>query len=203
MRPELLKTVQAQLDEIRIPEACVTFWRVFSFDEKTGEIKMMVAQNNIIPYQGADVMARILAGDATWVPRAMFFEFENTAGVPTVPTPARDEGIDYFLTTLPLTPTKDYLRIPLVVSPSLSASSANYDGNQATFFAVSAGLTGIHGRTFDSSVNSKVYGVALAATPEVAQYTSDRLFSRSYLGFSPIPKEDGYQIGAQYLIRFM
>ena len=164
---------------------------------------MMTEHRNIIPYQGADVMARILAGDATWAPRAMFFEFENTAGSPTIPTPARDEGIDYYLTTLPLDLDKDYLRIPLVVSPSLSASGTNYDGNQVTFFAVSAGLTGIHGRTFDSSVNSKVYGVALAATPTVAQYTLDRLFSRSYSGFSPVPKEDGYAIGGQYMIRFV
>ena len=179
-----------------------TQWRIFSFNERTGEIRKMVSQPSIIPYQGADILARILAGDSSWAPAAVFFEFENTAGAPVIPVPTRAEGIDYYLSTLALEATKDYLRIPLVVAPSFTASGTDYDGNQVTFFAVTAGLTGVHGKTFDFSVDSKVYGVALAATPTPAQYTQDRLFSRSYTGFDPVPKDDGFQIGAQYLIRF-
>jgi hypothetical protein len=132
----------------------------------------------------------------------MYFEFENTAGSPTIPSPTRDEGIEYYLDDLSLEATKDYVRIPLIVPAAFTASGSDYEGNQATFWAVTSGSTGVHGKTFDQSVNSKVYGVALAATPTPAQYTQDKLFSRSYTGFSPVPKEDGYQIGAQYLIRF-
>ena len=202
---KIIQAVKEQLDIIEpvdLARGVQTWWRIFSFDEKTGELRKMVSQKNIIPYQGADVLARILAGDVTYKPGAMFFEYENTAGTPTPPSPTRDEGIDYYLNDLPLTANRDYLRIPLVVAPSLTASSSDYSGNQATFFALTGGATGIHGETFDSTANSKVYGVALAATPEPTQYTQDLLFSRSYAGFTPVPKEDGYQIGAQYLIRF-
>lgn len=204
MNASSLRALQEQLSIIEPVDvrSWQTWWRVFSFDERTGEIRRMFEQKNIIPYQGADIMARVLAGDDSYAPAAMYFEFENTAGTPTPPTPARNEDISYYLSTLALEASKDYLRIPLVVSPSFTASGASYDGNQVTFFAVTAGMTGVHGKTFDHTVDSQVYGVALAATPTPDQYTSDLLFSRSYTGFAPVPKEDGNQIGAQYLIRF-
>lgn len=206
MTPKIIQTLRGQLanfEEVGLPHGVQVSWRIFSFNEKTGIIKQLVEQPNIIPFQGADVMAKLLSGDIDWAIGAMFFEFENTAGTPTVPTPARDENISYYLSDLALSSTKDYVRVPLVVPAGITSSdSAKYDGNQATFFAITTGVQGVHGKTFDHTVNSKVYGVALAATPDPEQYTQDRLFSRSYSGFSPIPKEDGYQIGAQYVIRF-
>ena len=205
MTPDALQVLHRKLaaSELIDPtQDFSTWWRLFLFNPDNGHIKMLVEQKNIIPYQGADILARLLAGDDTCAPGAMFFEFENTAGSPSVPSPTRSEGIDYYLSDLLLDPDKDYIRAPLVVSPAISASGSDYNGNQVTFFAITSGLTGVHGRTFDQAVNSKVYGVALAATPSPTQYTQDLLFSRSYSGFSPIPKEDGYQCGAQYIIRF-
>jgi len=202
MKPEVMDALREQLivEPVDLIKGATTWWRIFSFNEETGEIRKMVSQKNIIPYQGADVLARILGGDHTWAPGAMLFEFENTAGSPTIPIPTRDEGIDYYLG---LSGTKDYLRIPLIVPPSFSASSGNYGGNQVTFWAVTSGTEGqAHSLQFGDTQDSKVYGVGLAATPTPDQYTQDRVFSRSYTGFSPVPKEAGYQIGAQYLIRF-
>jgi hypothetical protein len=202
MDAQLIGRLKPQLDQLLLPAGVATWWRIFSFDEKTGIIKQLVEQKNIIPFQGADVMAKLLSGDLDWAIGAMFFEFENTAGTPTVPSPARGENISYYLSDLALEASKDYVRVPLVVPPGIASSdSAKYDGNQATFFAVTSGMQGIHGKTFDHTVDSKVYGVALAATPDPDQYTQDRLFSRSYDGFDPVPKEDGYQVGAQYVIR--
>jgi hypothetical protein len=204
MNQELVRVLKAQLDAVDLGSDDVrTWWRIFSFDEKTGSIKRMVSQPNIIPYQGADVLARLMSGDSAYAIGAMYFEYENTAGVPTPPSPSRDEGIDYYLDDLALSATQDYVRVPLEVPALISSSdSADYAGNQATFFAITTGTQGVHSKAFSDAANSKVYGVALAATPDPEQYTSDRLFSRSYSGFSPVPKEDGYQIGAQYLIRF-
>lgn len=203
MRDEVTRVIKAQLDAVDLGGDDVkTWWRIFSFDEKTGIIKKMVSQPNIIPFQGADILAKLISGDLDWKIGAMLFEFENTAGAPTVPSPVRGEGIDYYIDDLNLEANKDYLRIPLVVPPGITPSSSSYVGNQATFFAITSGVAGIHGKTFDQGVDSKVYGVALAATPDVAEYTQDKLFSRSYSGFDPVPKEDGHQIGAQYLIRF-
>ena len=203
MKPEALQVLHANLaalEPVDLGQDAATWWRIFSFNPETGHVKVLVEQKNIIPYQGADVLARLLAGDITYAPGAMFFEFEN--GTPSVPSPSRDEGIEYYLDTLALSSVKDYVRAPLVVSPSISASGSDYDGNQVTFFAITAGTTGVHGKAFSLSAGSEVYGVALAATPEPTQYTQDKLFSRSYSGFTPVPKEDGYQIGGQYIIRF-
>ena len=202
MNHELIRRIQAQLDEVRLDSRDVaTWWRIFSYDEETGIVKKMVAQPNIIPYQGADILARALAGDADYTAGAMLFEYEN--GVPTIPSPQRDEGIDYYLDDLQLSATKDYIRVPLVIPAGFSSSdSTKYDGNQATFFAITAGEEGIHGKGFSETAGSQVYGVGLVATPEPTEHTRDLLFSRSYDGFDPIEKEDGYQIGAQYLIRF-
>ena len=204
MNHELIRKLETQLEDIDLGgRDMVTWWRIFSFNEETGIIKQMVAQSNIIPYQGADVLARALSGNVNYKAAAMLFEFENTAGAPTVPSPQRDEGIDYYLDDLALSLTKDYLRIPLIIPAGFSSSDNDkYNGNQATFFAITSGTEGIHGRTFDHSVNSQVYGVGLVATPTPTQSTSDLLFSRSYDGFDPVPKEDGYSIGGQYLIRF-
>lgn len=203
MNRELIRKLQVQLENVQLDRDVRTWWRIFSFCEETGIIKQMVAQPNIIPYQGADVLARALAGDTDYVAGAMLFEYENTAGVPTIPSPQRDEGISYYLDDLALSATKDYLRIPLVIPAGFSSSdSTKYNGNQATFFAITSGTAGIHGKGFTQAANSKVYGVGLVATPQPAQYTSDLLFSRSYDGFDPVPKEGGYQIGAQYMIRF-
>jgi len=207
MNHELIRKLSDQLDSVRddvsLEHDVLTWWRIFSFNEETGIIKKMVAQPNIIPYQGADVLARALAGDADYVAGAMLFEYENTAGAPSIPSPQRDEGIDYYLDDLSLSATKDYLRIPLVIPAGFSSSdSTKYDGNQATFFAITSGVTGIHSKGFTQADSSQVYGVGLVATPQPTQYTSDLLFSRSYDGFDPVPKESGYQIGAQYMIRF-
>jgi len=204
MNHELIQKLQVQLEDIDLgSHDMVTWWRIFSFHEKTGTIKQMVAQSNIIPYQGADVLARVLSGNVNYKAAAMLFEFENTAGVPTIPSPQRAEGIDYYLDDLALSLTKDYLRIPLVIPAGFSSSdSTRYNGNQATFFAITSGTAGIHGRAFDHSVDSQVYGVGLVATPTPTQSTSDLLFSRSYDGFDPVPKEAGYSIGGQYMIRF-
>lgn len=192
----------AQLDTVDLRTAS-TWWRIFKFDEKTGEIVQLVEQKNIIPYQGADVLARALSGNSSYGAGAMYFEYENTAGVPTIPSPQRDEDISYYLDTLNLSATKDYIRIPLVVPAGFSSSNSDrYDGNQVTFFAMTSGTTGTHGKAFSNAANSKVYGVALAAAPTPAQYTSDLLFSRSYDGFDPVTKDDGFAIGGQYLIRF-
>ena len=206
MKPEVLNALHAQLaavEPVDLEKGVTTWWRVFSFNEETGEIRSMFEQKNIIPYEGADILARVLGGDSDYFPAAMFFEYENIdPGPPVPPTPTRDEGIDYYLDTLALESDKDYLRIPLVVPPSFTAESSLYTGNQVTFFAATTGIEGIHGKPFGSGSDSQVYGVALAATPDPDQHTSDKLFSRSYSGFSPVPKEAGYQIGAQYLIRF-
>jgi hypothetical protein len=198
-----MRALQQQVEDVHLPSSFKTWWRIFSFNEKTGIVKKVVAQPNLIPYQGADVLAKTLAGDVTFKASSILFEYQNTAGVIAVPTPARDEGIDYYLTTIPLTPNRDYLRVPMAAPTAFSSSdSTKYANNQASFFAISSGILGIHGEAFSSAANSQVFGVGMVATPTPDQYTQDKLFSRSYDGFDPVPKEDGYQIGAQYVIRF-
>jgi hypothetical protein len=50
-----------------------------------------------------------------------------------------------------------------------------------TFFALSSGATGVHGKTFSSGANSKICGFALVAMPVFADATLDVIAARTYL----------------------
>jgi hypothetical protein len=92
--------------------------------------------------------------------------------------------------------------VPLVISPNLVASSADYANNQVNFFAVTEGTTGFHGKDFSQSSNSAVYGAAQVATPVIGSQPDDVIFARTYSGIGKVPKEDGLQVGLQWFTRF-
>lgn len=178
---------------------------LFSFDEKTRKICRMVQLHNLILYGGADILGRLLAGQADYAVNMIYLEFQNTVGVITPPTVGREDGIAYY-NGLSSSPDTDFLRLPLLVNPSVDASEANYDSNQVTFFAESEGLTGFFGKTFDQSASSMVFGAALVAAPDPTDQSKDVVFSRVYIGelgwTDAIDKQDGKQIGVTWAIRF-
>jgi hypothetical protein len=79
----------------------------------------------------------------------------------------------------------------------------NQKGNQLTFFVQTSGTTGVLGRAFSHSVNSKVFAAALVATPVFSDRTKDVIFARTI--FSPenqVTKEASSQIGITWDIAF-
>jgi hypothetical protein len=145
---------------------------------------------NQIQYAWAHIATRLLGlGDVAYAIRGMYIEFENVAapGTPVVtPTFLREDGLEYY-DTLVSSGTRDYFRVALGSLPLITVQ-AGYEaffrtgeGNAATFMAQTAGLTGVHGKTFSSVMNSTIYGMALVATPVLTDPTQDVVFARTYL----------------------
>jgi hypothetical protein len=161
---------------------------VFRVCELTGKKTFLFSQHNEwVDTWGAIAARAIALGDRTYKLSAMYVEFENVASpgdAVTVPTIDPADGIDYYL-DLASSPTRDFLRIPLDVSPVLSVvdgydSIPDDEGNQVQLFATTQGVTGANGKTFSNGANSKIFGVALVATPEWGDRTRDIVFARSY-----------------------
>lgn len=176
----------------------------YLFNPKTKQVKKIVEKRNLVLYSGADILARLLSGDAKFAVGAMYIEFKNLADPsdPITPPPFdRTGGIAYY-NGLASSPDTDFLRVPLAVSPAFTASSTDYEGNQVTFFAQTEGLSGFHGKLFGPANNSAVYGAGLIATPDLPDQSQDRVFSRVYAGIDKVLKESGFEIGVTWTIRF-
>lgn len=178
---------------------------LYSFDEKTRRICRMIQLQNLILYSGADILGRLLAGQSEYAINTVYLEYQNTVGVITPPAVSRADGIAYY-NGLSSSLDTDFLRLPLLVNPSVDASGDDYESNQATFFAESEGLTGFFGKAFSQAASSYVFGAALVAAPDPADQSKDVVFSRVYIGdlgwASAIDKQNGKQIGLTWTIRF-
>jgi hypothetical protein len=150
-------------------------------------------------------------GNSKYKINAMYIEFDNVAdeGDPvTIPSYDRGEAIEYY-DDLINSGTRDYLRVPLRMSPDISIEPGfeNYfaegEGNLLTFFAQTTGVEGVHGKTFSNGVNSKICGCALVATPVFADRTQDRVFSRTYLAVDDqTVKQVSGQSGIEWQVSF-
>lgn len=190
----------------------VTLWRV---DEKTGLKVPITSQPNQIQYSWGFIAAKQIgfkrqADRPDYSISALYIEFvnqENPATPVSAPAFGRDTSISYYNN---LTGNNDFLRVQLSLEPALGVSPG-YDeylpvtqrGNQLTFFVQTSGTTGVHGKVFSHSVNSKVFSAALVATPVFSDRTKDVIFARTI--FSPenqVTKEASSQIGITWDIAF-
>jgi hypothetical protein len=191
-----------------LPKSFTTLWEI---NEK-GIWTPVGSSWNDLTYKWAHLVIKSLAqGDTDYKLTTMYMEFENV-GAPstlaTVPVIGRSEQLEYYDA---LGVSKDFLRVSLVSTPSISIAAGFEsffeagEGNVATFFAQSAGSVGILGRTFSDSVNSKVYGSALVATPGGTDRTEDIIFARSYYDGTIVPqqlKAPNTQIGISWTVPF-
>jgi hypothetical protein len=174
--------------------------RLFSFDPRTGIIRKMIERENLVLYGGADILAKLLSGDPKYAVNTMYLEFSNIA--PAIPSFDRTGGVSYY-NGLAADPNVDFLRVPLTVNPVIDSSDpVLYLGNRVTFFGVSEGTTGFHGKTFGPVAPSTVYGAALVAAPDVLDQSQDVVFSRAYAGIGSVTKEAGFEIGVTWTIQF-
>jgi len=167
------------------------------FDKRTREVKKVIQRTNLVLYGAADILALLIAGNADYKLNVMYIEFQNTGGTP-VPAPSfnRTGGRAYYDGLV----SADYLRVPVLTSPALSASASQYENNQAAFFAVTEGVLGVHGTAFNTT--SVVYGAALVAAPDIGDQSRDIVFSRVYTEIGSIQKEVGHEVGVSWTIRF-
>lgn len=142
-------------------------------------------QHNDVLYDWAAIGARLLTqGLSGYRIGGLYLEYKNVASPSdTVAPPAFDRsgGIGYY-NALASSPNIDYLRVPLVAASFDSSDAIKFpNGNRCSFFAMSQGTVGVHGKAFSDVNNSKVYGGALVAIPSLADATQDIVFSRFYL----------------------
>jgi hypothetical protein len=196
-------------DSVFKVEGRVGLWKVWD----DGWVTPVTFKPNQIQYDWGFIAAQTIGrGLFSYRIAAMYIEFENVAspGDPvTIPTFGRDEGTEYY-DDLQSSGTRDFLRVPLLQDPMLGIATgfesyftAGENGNKLTFFAQSQGTTGVHGKTFSDSVNSKVFGAALVATPTFADRTQDIIFARSYFPTAEQTlKEASSQIGISWEVSF-
>lgn len=191
----------------------VRLWRV----DASGLFTPLHSQPNQIQYSWGHIAARQLgyrpqAGRPSFHISALYIEFENV-GDPedtiSVSSFGRDVSVDYY-NELAASSTQDFLRVPLRLEPTLGISTGyedyftpGQDGNQLTFFAQTAGLQGVHGKSFSHTVNSKIYAAALVAAPTFSDRTQDVIFARTtFAAENQVTKEASAQIGVTWDIAF-
>jgi len=190
------------------PKSFTTIWTI----NESGLWTPVATAPNDLTYKWAYLVIKTLAhGDMDYKISSMYMEFENVASpstLATVPTIDREDQLGYYNS---LSANKDFLRVNLVSNPAISISSGfeSYfnegEGNTVTFFAQSAGVTGILGRDFSNSSNSKIYGSALVATPVSSDRYQDIIFARSYYDGVIVPqqlKSANTQIGISWTVPF-
>ncbi len=191
----------------------VGLWRVADEGLRT----LLHSQPNQIQYSWGHIAARQLglrpqAGRPSFHISAMYIEFENV-GDPSDPLTVtsfdRSLGVDYYDALLNSS-TQDFLRVPLRLEPTISIATGfedyftpDQDGNQLTFFAQTAGLTGVHGKSFSHTVNSKIYAAALVAAPVFSDRTQDVIFARTtFSSLNQVTKEASSQVGISWDVAF-
>ena len=157
---------------------------------------------NTILYSWSEILAELLTkGNSKYRISGMYLEFANVANpgdVVSVPTYNRTRDIDYY-TGLSVSSDLDYLRVPLTAT-TLSSKDALIN-NVLTFFAMSSGVVGIHGKPFSAANNSVIYGGALVAMPEAGDASQDKIFSAMYLPLDEQQaKGPNNQIGLEWQI---
>ncbi len=139
-------------------------------------------KKNLILNQWATITAQLLAtGNSAYRIGGMYLEFENTAApgdTVAAPTFDRTRDVTYY-DDLSGSSDRDYLRVPMTATQVLT-SGADFLSNQLVFFARSSGTTGVHGKTFSDSVNSKIFGASLVAFVDNNDATQDLLLSSFY-----------------------
>jgi hypothetical protein len=139
-------------------------------------------KSNLVLYEWTRIVSKLLtAGDANYRIGGMYLEFENTASPGdsvSAPTFNRTRTISYYQ-GLSGSASRDYLRVPLTATQVLT-DGADYTDNQLVFFARSSGVTGVHGKTFSDTVNSKIFGASLVAFVDSSDSTQDLLLSSFY-----------------------
>jgi hypothetical protein len=187
-------------------------WKVRYCRNGERHVEPITFKPNQIQIDWGFVAAKAIGqGDSLYKISTMYIEYENVAspGDPvTVPTFDRSEGIEYY-EDLQSSSTKDFLRVPLITNPTIGIETGfeSYftapEGNKLTFYTQTQGTEGIHGKTFSDSVNSKIYGAALVATPVFADRTKDIIFARNYYATAEqTVKEASNQVGVTWEISF-
>jgi hypothetical protein len=152
---------------------------------------------NLVTYQGADIVAKLLSGDARFRLARMWFEFDNAG--PASPTPSRDDTSASVRAAA--VGTRDIIRGPLVAQPLLAASDPlKYTGNRGTYHALSQGSVGeINGLAFSAAAGSTIFALCLVASPGPGTTIVDDLVYARFKLPTPLDVGSSGQVAATWM----
>jgi len=151
--------------------------------------------SNIIVYSGGDIVTALLGGLSQYRISSVYFAFQN-GGTPVAPAPARTISANTFRS---LTAPQDFIKAPVLVPPTFSASDVNHVANQATFVSIASATVGsLNALPFGSGSGSQVYMLGLVASPTNA-IPGDVLYAYFALP-SPLPAAGSGQISAAWMV---
>jgi hypothetical protein len=165
---------------------------------------------NTFLYTWGHIAARCVGqGDRSYRVSTMYLEFQNggVAGAIAAPAFLPEDNVEYY-NGLASSPDRDYLRIPIEATPTIVVAPG-YEGylppdrgNRVVFAAQTGGSAGVHGKPFSDGAGSVVFGIALVATPVLADATADIILARGYYGAGDQVIKTARQLGAIYRVTF-
>jgi hypothetical protein len=136
---------------------------------------------NLVMFDWAVLAAKqVTVGGPQFRINAMYIEYQNVASPGNTVTPpalARGAGITYY-NSLSGSSNTDFLRLPMTAVSTRLLNNSYSGDNIASFYAMTQGVTGIHGRSFSDSANSKIYSAALVCMQDELDRTKDLIVCR-------------------------
>ena len=168
-----------------------------------GSITRSFSGHNEIMNGLIQAAAKLFSGDTTYKAAALYFEFQNLAAAgdtPNYPTFEASDGVEYY-TGLQYSLTNDFIRVPLLSSPS--ASMIDAATWRLSVHAITPDSTaGFFAKAFSSAANSVIIGGALVATPVPGTQSSDIILCRNYPTGTKVPKTTGEEISMTWNVEF-
>ena len=190
-------------ERIRYPSGRVRLYQIDDVPRATAKRRTPWIANLVLKEWGAIVGNLLTTGQVNYRVSRMYLEFANVASPgDTITPPSFDRetssAVAYY-NSLALSADADYLRVPIVAATLGSSGSDFPYGNLPTFFAMSSGVAGIHGKPFSDANNSLIYGGALVAAVVDGDPTQDLVLSRFYLlPANQQPKLPTSQVGIEW-----
>jgi len=153
-----------------------------------------VESSNLVVFTGGDIIARLLGGEIEYRISGMYFEYENTVGVPAPAAAVRTDTNAYYLG---LAAPFDFIESATLQPPQYSTSDVNHNYNQVTFLSIANAVAGYHAVPFGAANNSKVYGLGLVASP--TGLTPGNVLYARYILPTPLPAAGSGQISAAWM----
>lgn len=175
------------------------FIKIWRTEVKTGLTELVIDKPNTVLYQGADLLAFALAGEANAKISHFYIGFKNSVSSPGGPLPAVDKS-----NSAPMTAYADpygYLRLPLTF-PVSYFNDTNYVNNIPVFTVMITTATTAGGAAFtDASPASWIFEVASVAALNPTDASNDKIFSR--VQFTPIQYDSNFNLTISWGVQFV
>jgi hypothetical protein len=183
------------------------FFKIWKVHKKTGKSELVCSKKNMILYQGADLLAKALAGVKNAKVSHMYIGYKTVADISGFVPPTIDKEYSNPFTDYDVAVGLEdlgYLRLPLSFTPTY-LSSDDYDNNTVIFTSVvSNNTTAFSGADFEDSgeaAPSHMFEVALVAALDPTGASQDKIFSRA--NFDPIVYDSNYNLTISWGIQFL